>query len=72
VNGIEEGELASLTVATLGATEKITLLQLESRIQLGLMEGLLAVGVDGCARLREMLDEVVRRHGNELLRTGAL
>lgn len=72
VNGIEEGDLPNLTVATLGATEKITLLQMESKVHLGMMEGMLAVAVDGCAKLRDMLDDVVRKHGSEIARSGAL
>jgi exosome complex component RRP41 len=72
VNHIEEGELPHLTVATLGATERITLLTMESKVHLGMMEGMLAVAVDGCRKLREMLDEVVRAHGSEIARSGAL
>jgi exosome complex component RRP41 len=72
VNHIEEGELPHLTVATLGATEKITLLTMESKVHLAMMEGMLAVAVDGCRKLREMLDDVVRAHGSEIARNGAL
>lgn len=72
VNGIEESDLPTLTVATLGATEKITLLQMENKVPLAALEGMLAVAVDGCAKLRDLLDRVVRRHGNEVARSGAL
>jgi len=72
VNHIEEGELPHLTVATLGNSERITLLHMESRVHLGMMEGMLAVAVDGCSKLRDMMDGVVRKHGNELARNGAL
>lgn len=72
VNHIEEGELPHLTVATLGATDNITLLTMESKVHLAMMEGMLAAAVDGCRKLREMLDEVVRAHGTEVARNGAL
>lgn len=72
VNGIEESDLPTLTVATLGATEKITLLQMENKVPLAALEGMLAVAVDGCAKLRDLLDRVVRKHGNEVARSGAL
>ncbi|KAI5818202.1 ribosomal protein S5 domain 2-type protein, partial [Pyronema omphalodes] len=72
VNGIEENELPMLTVATLGATEKVTLIQMESKVHIDVMESMLAVAVDGCAKMREMLDTVVRSHGNEVARSGAL
>ena len=72
VNSAEETDLPSVTVATLGGGENISLLQLESKVRLERLEGMLAVAVDGCAGLREVLDGVVRDHGNEMARTGAL
>jgi exosome complex component RRP41 len=72
VNGIEDSDLPTLTVATMGATEKIILLQMENKVHISLLEGMLAVAVDGCAKMKDMLDEVVRKHGSEVARTGAL
>lgn len=72
VNSAEETDLPSVTVATLGGGENISLLQLESKVRLERLEEMLAVAVDGCAGLREVLDGVVRDHGNEMARTGAL
>jgi len=66
-NGAEEQDLPSLTVATLGASEKITLLQLESKLPLTKLESMLAVAVDGCGKLREIVDGVVRAHGRVLI-----
>lgn len=71
-NAIEEQDLPTLTVATLGATENITLLQLESKVHLGLMEGMMAVAVDGCGKLRGMLDEKVREHGAAIISAAGL
>ncbi|KAF8252378.1 ribosomal protein S5 domain 2-like protein [Wilcoxina mikolae CBS 423.85] len=72
VNGIEDSDLPTLTVATLGATENISLLQLENKVHMTLVESMLAAAIDGCAKMKEMLDEVVRKHGEEVARSGAL
>ena len=63
LNGMEEQELPFLTVGTVGATEKVSVLVMETRVQIGRVEGMLAVGVDGCKQVREILDGVVRRQG---------
>jgi len=67
LNGLEEQELPFLTVATLGAEDKISVLMMETRVQINRLEAMLAVGVDGCKQIRGMLDAVVRAHGKELL-----
>ncbi|KAL9601668.1 MAG: hypothetical protein Q9219_002388 [cf. Caloplaca sp. 3 TL-2023] len=67
LNGMEELELPFLTVGTLGAGEKVSVLVMESRVQAARLEGMLAVGVDGCKQVREILDQVVRRHGKLIL-----
>ncbi|KAL8739128.1 MAG: hypothetical protein Q9181_000157 [Wetmoreana brouardii] len=67
LNGLEEQELPFLTVGTLGAGEKVSVLVMESRVQVERLEGMLAVGVDGCKQVREILDSVVRRHGKRIL-----
>ena len=67
LNGVEEQELPFLTVGTLGAGEKVSVLVMETRIQIGRLEGMLAVGVDGCKQVREILDQVIRRQGKKIL-----
>ena len=67
LNGVEEQELPFLTVATLGAGEKVSVLVMESRVQVSRLESMLAVGVGGCKQVREILDRVVRAHGKKLL-----
>lgn len=67
LNGTEEQELPFLTVGTLGAGERVSVLVMESRVQAERIEGMLAVGVDGCKQVREILDQVVRRHGKCIL-----
>ncbi|KAL8811086.1 MAG: hypothetical protein Q9223_007481 [Gallowayella weberi] len=67
LNGTEELELPFLTVGTLGAGEKVSVLVMESRVQATRLEGMLAVGVDGCKQVKEILDQAVRRHGKRIL-----
>ncbi|MCJ1286806.1 Exosome non-catalytic core component [Xylographa opegraphella] len=67
LNGIEEQELPFLTVGTVGAKERVSVLVMETRVQIGRVEGMLAVGVDGCKQVREILDGVVRRQGVMML-----
>lgn len=68
LNGTEEQELPFLTVGTLGAgEERVGVLVMESRVPVGQVEGMLAVGVDGCKQVREILDGVVQGHGKRLL-----
>jgi exosome complex component RRP41 len=64
---MEEQELPFLTVATLGTDDKISVLMMETRVQLTRLEAMIAVGVDGCKQIRNTLDGIVRQHGNSLL-----
>ena len=67
VNHAEENDIPSLTVATVGESEKIALLVLESKVRIERLEGMVAVGIGGCGRIRQILDEVVKRHGRKVL-----
>lgn len=67
LNASEEQELPWLTVATVGAGQMVSVLVLEKRVRPEWVEGMLAVGVDGCKHVREILDQVVRRHGHTVL-----
>ena len=67
LNGLEEQELPYLTVATVGATDNVVSLVMDTRVQVQRLEGMLAVGVDGCKQVREILDAVVKERGKKLL-----
>jgi exosome complex component RRP41 len=67
LNGLEEQELPFLTVATLGARERVSVLVMETKVHISRLEGMLAVGVDGCKQVREVMDQVVRSHGKKML-----
>lgn len=68
----EETELPFLTLATLGATDRVALLVCESRVQLGRLEGMMAVAADGCKHIRSELDRIVREKGAVMIREGAI
>ncbi|KAK3335889.1 3' exoribonuclease family, domain 1-domain-containing protein [Cercophora scortea] len=72
LNHQEEQELPGLTVATLGQTDRVAVLVCESRVQVSRLEGMLAVGVDGCKQVREILDRVVRDKGHRMLLEGTV
>lgn len=65
VNGLEEVELPYLTLAAMG--DRVVVLIMETRVQVGRLEGMVAVGLDGCKEVRGILDGVVRAHGKKLL-----
>lgn len=67
LNAQEELELPFLTVATLGGSDAVCVLVMETKVQVGRLEGMLAVAVDGCKQVREVLDGVVRERGSRIL-----
>ncbi|KAK4209690.1 3' exoribonuclease family, domain 1-domain-containing protein [Rhypophila decipiens] len=72
MNHQEEQELPGLTVATLGQSDRVIVLVCESRVQVSRLEGMLAVGVDGCKQVRDIMDKVVREKGRRMLEEGAI
>jgi exosome complex component RRP41 len=72
LNQQEEQELPSITVATLGDSDRVAVLVCESRVQAGRLEGMLAVGVDGCKQVRHFLDKVVRERGGRMIAEGTV
>lgn len=52
--------------------DKVVCLVMETRVQVGRLEGMLAVGVDGCKQVREILDRVVRERGERALEASYL
>ncbi|KAM7188446.1 3' exoribonuclease family, domain 1 domain containing protein [Naviculisporaceae sp. PSN 640] len=72
MNHQEEQELPGLTVATLGESDRVIVLVCESRVQVSRLEGMLAVGVDGCKQVRSIMDAVVREKGRRMLAEGTV
>lgn len=63
LNNQEELELPFLTVGTLGAGDKVAVCIMESRARMERLESMLAVGIEGCKRMRGILDDVVKSYG---------
>ena len=71
LNGLEEQEVPFLTVATLGVDgDKIVVLLMERKVTVGMIEGMLATGVDGCRNIRGLLDRAIRDKGQSTLADG--
>ncbi|KAI2620476.1 ribosomal protein S5 domain 2-like protein [Hypoxylon sp. NC1633] len=72
LNAQEEQELPSVTIATLGATDRVAFLVCESRVQVSRLEGMMAAAADGCVGVRAYLDSVVREKGRKMVSEGAV
>ncbi|KAK7208442.1 ribosomal protein S5 domain 2-type protein [Myxozyma melibiosi] len=71
LNRLEENDMPFLTMATLGATRKVALMQLETRVGIDRLEPMMAAAMSGCHHLRDVMDAEVRKHGkSRLARTG--
>lgn len=75
LSNAEEQELPFLSVATVAAIvgddEKVAVLVMESKIQAeqggGKLEGMLALGVDGCKRVRKIFEGIIKAHDAKVL-----
>lgn len=73
LNNAEEQELAFLSLATVRGVEgedQVSALLMETRVsasQGGAFDVMLRIGMDGCAQVRTVLEETIRRHGTKLL-----
>lgn len=72
LNTQEEQELPFLTVATLGASDRVAVLSCESRVQVSRLEGMLVVAVDGCKQVKQLLERVIKDKGVQMIREGAV
>lgn len=64
LNTLEENDMSTLTIGVIGKSEKLALLLLEDKMPLDRLESVLAIGIAGGHRIRDLMDEEVRRHGN--------
>ncbi len=67
LNGLEEQELPFLTLGTSGGDDKVSVLIMETRVQMNRLEAMISVGLDGCTQIRSILDGIVRAHGKKVL-----
>jgi exosome complex component RRP41 len=56
-----------LPLALLPKTEKLTMLQMDSKLRLDDFEKVLALAVEGCKKIHEILLEYVRSYTQELV-----
>jgi len=74
LNGMEEGELPFVTVGVVGGeggggdgVGKIVCLTTETRCQVNRLQGMISIATDGCARMRKVLDGIVKDHGQAVI-----
>ncbi|KAL9058617.1 MAG: hypothetical protein Q9162_001624 [Coniocarpon cinnabarinum] len=67
LNSLEEAELPFLTVATVGGTDQVSVLIMDTRVQMQRVEGMLALAIDGCRSILNTLDLIVKEHGKQVL-----
>lgn len=72
LNAQEEQELPFLTLATLGASDRVAVLVCEARVHVGRLEGMMASAASACHGLRRLLDQVVRDQGRKMVSEGAI
>ena len=63
VNNLEEHDMSCLTVGVIGKSEKLALMLLEDKMPLDRLESVLSIGIAGSHKIRELMDQEVRKHG---------
>lgn len=69
LSGLEEQDVPFLTVGIVG-DGKVSICICETRVEMGRVEEMVAVGIDGCKAIKRILDGVVREHGRKMLQEG--
>ncbi|KAK6200156.1 ribosomal protein S5 domain 2-type protein [Scheffersomyces amazonensis] len=64
LNGLEEQDISTLTIGVIGKTEKLALLMLEDKMPLDHLESTLGIAIAATHRIRDLMDDEVRKHGN--------
>lgn len=67
LNSVEENAMSSVTLGVVGKSEKLSLLLVEDKIPLDRLESVLAIGIAGSHRIRELMDQELRKHGEKRL-----
>lgn len=63
----EESDLPALVVASLPASGKVTLAQMETRLHVDRFEDMLKLGVEACAVIKGEMEAVVKAHTKEVV-----
>lgn len=67
LNEMEERELSCLTLTIIGKSENVSSLFLEEKIPFDRLQGLMEVGIAGCHRIKDLMDEELRSHGKKFI-----
>lgn len=65
VNSLEETAMSSVTLGVVGKSEKLALLLVEDKIPLDRLESVLAIGIAGAHRVRDLMDQGIRKHAEK-------
>lgn len=65
VNTLEENAMSTVTLGVIGKSEKLSLLSVEDKIPLDRLESVLAIGIAGTHRVRDLMDKELRRHASK-------
>lgn len=63
INSLEENAMSSVTLGTVGKSEKLSLLLVEDKVPLDRLESVMAIGIAGAHRIRDLMDKELRKHG---------
>ena len=64
LNNLEENDISNLTIGVIGKSEKLALLLSEDKMPLDRLENVLSLAIAGSHRIRDLMDQEVRKHGN--------
>lgn len=64
LNVLEENDMSCITIGVVGKSEKLAMLLLEDKMPLDKLESVLGVAIAGGHRIRDLMDDEVKSHGN--------
>lgn len=65
VNSLEENAMSSVTLGVVGKSEKLSLLLVEDKVPLDRLESVLAIGIAGAHRIRDLMDNELRKRAEK-------
>ena len=65
INSLEEAAMSEVTLGVVGKSEKLSLLVVEDRIPLDRLESVLAIGIAGAHRIRDLMDVAIRKQAEK-------
>ncbi|CAL9737045.1 exosome complex component Ski6p [Monosporozyma servazzii] len=71
INSLEENAMSSVTLGVVGKSEKLSLLLVEDKIPLDRLENVLAIGIAGAHRIRDLMDQELRKHAQKRVKNAS-